>query len=75
MQQYSYEDINKVLKYIHRLPRDLGFTDKVDFIYEEHILNLRLSEEDLRNILSILAQNGYIMLEGYFDGAFITFLR
>ena len=75
MPQYSNKDINKVLKYVHRLPRDLGFTNKVDFIYAEHIPNLRLSERDLRNILSILAQNGYLMLEGYTEGTFITFLR
>ncbi len=75
MTQYLNEDINKVLEYVHRLPRDLGFTDKVDFIYDEHMPNLRLSERDLRNILSILAQNGYVMLEGYTEGTFITFLR
>ncbi len=75
MAHYSPEDINKVLKYVHRLPRDLGFTDKVDFIYEEHISTLQLSERDLRNILSILAQNGYVILDGYTEGTFITLLR
>ncbi len=75
MAQYSNEDINKVLKYIRRLPRDLDLMGKIDFIYEEHIPNLRLSERDLRNILSILAQNGYVILEGYMEGTFITLLR
>ena len=75
MAQYSSEDINKVLKYIRRLPRDLDLMGKIDFIYEEHIPNLQLSERDLRNILSILAQKGYVILEGYIEGTFITLLR
>jgi len=75
MVQYSNNCIAKVLNYIQRIPRDLGFVDKIDFIYEEHIAKLKLSESDLRNILSILERNGYISLEGYMDGTFITFIR
>ena len=51
MATISSEELKKVWKYIHGLPRDLGFANKIDVEYLKHCSNLNMTEFDLRDIL------------------------
>lgn len=67
--------MKKVWKYIYNLPRDLGFDNKVDIVYEEHCSKLNISEFDLRDILIEFKRKGLVALKPYNDGAFVTFIK
>lgn len=71
----SSETMKNVWKYIYNLPRDLGFDNKVDVVYEEHCSNLNITEFDLRDILIEFGRRRLVTLEPYNDGTFVTFIK
>ncbi|WP_302541473.1 hypothetical protein [Butyricimonas faecihominis] len=75
MATISSKTMKNVWKYIYNLPRDLGFNNKVDVVYEEHCSNLNITEFDLRDILIEFEKRHFVTLERYIDGTFVTFLR
>jgi len=75
MATISSEELKKVWKYIHGLPRDLGFANKIDVEYLKHCSNLNMTEFDLRDILIEFEKRHFITLERYIGGTFVTFLK
>lgn len=73
MTAYSTELKEKIWQYIKRLPRDLGFPNKVDVEYEEHAHILNTSEFAIRDILQEFEDMGRIWLEKTNSGAFVNF--
>lgn len=47
---------------------------RIEFNYDDHCQKLNISPDDLREIILEFEQRGLIRREGYFEGAFITFI-